>query len=233
MHLLSCILRKIELYFYLEHKLYWEEKSMAFQVKRISEKKQIETSESFSITRYYACESGYQPKAYGWLGYLENKGFFVKLVCEEKDPMREYKNHRDRVCEESAMEIFMAFPEEGEALTVNCMYTNFEINANGAIYAKYGKGRNNRQFISEEICELAECAAIVEEDKWTLEFIIPEKFLYEICDLDGIKSGKAFYFDFFKIAENKAIEHYGIFAPSQNETPNFHYPNDYVEAVIV
>ena len=30
------------------------------------------------------------------------------------------------------------------------MYINFEINANGAMYAQYGKGRKNRQFLSEE-----------------------------------------------------------------------------------
>lgn len=206
---------------------------MAFQVKTIDNKNQIETCESFEITYFYPCTTGYQPKSYGWMGYLKEKGFFVKLVCEEKAPLRVYQNNRDRVCEESAMEIFMAFPEEGEALTVDCMYTNFEINANGAIYAKFGKGRNNRSFISEETCELMECTAQVDEEKWSLEFVIPEKYLYEICALDEIKAGRSFYFDFFKIAENKEIEHYGICAPSKNEKPNFHYPNDYMEAVIV
>lgn len=206
---------------------------MLFQVKRIQDKAQIETCEPVAINYYYKCESGYEPKAYGWFGYLENKGFFAKLVCEEADPLREYKNHRDRVCEESAMEIFMAFLEEGEPLTNDCMYTNFEINANGVMYTKYGKGRYNRQFISEEIVELTECQVTVGEDKWTLEFIIPEKHLYNICDFDAIKAGKHFYFNFNKVAENKAIEHYGIFAPSTSETPNFHQPVCYQEAVLV
>ncbi len=206
---------------------------MAFQVKTIENKNQIETCESFEITYFYPCDTGYEPKAYGWMGYLKEKGLFFKLVCEEKNPLRVYKNNRDRVCEESAMEIFLAFPEEGEALTVDCMYTNFELNANGAIYSKFGKGRNNRQFISEETCELMECTAQVDEDKWSLEFVVPEKYLEDICELDAIKAGRSFYFDFFKIAENKEIEHYGIYAPSKNEKPNFHYPNDYMEAVIV
>lgn len=206
---------------------------MAFQVKTISEKNQIESCGHFSITHYYDCGTDYKPKAYGWIGYLENQGFFIKLVCEEKDPMREYKNNYDRVCEESAMEIFMAFLEDGEPLTNDCMYTNFELNANGVMYSKFGKGRKNRQFISEEVCRMTECVALVEDDKWSLEFIIPEKYLCEICDFDKIKEGKPFYFDFFKISENKAIEHYGTWAPSESETPNFHRPIDYVEAVIV
>ncbi len=206
---------------------------MAFQVKTISKKNQIETCEQFSITHYYECGNGYKPKAYGWLGYLDNKGFFVKLVCEEKNPMREYKKLYDRVCEESAMEIFMAFLEDGEPLTNDCMYTNFEINANGAMYTKYGKGRKNRKFISEEVYKMTEIEARVEEEQWSLEFIIPEKFLCEICDFAKIKEGKSFYFDFFKISENKANEHYGTWAPSDSETPNFHRPIDYIEAVIV
>ena len=113
---------------------------MEYIVKKINQKSEIEQCEKFSINQYM-WNSTQSPKMYGWMSYLDNKGLYVKMVCEEKDPKRVFKQHRDRVCEDSAAEVFLAFTEENEALTNDCMYINFELNANGALYAKYGKGR--------------------------------------------------------------------------------------------
>ena len=128
-----------------------------------------------------------KPEAYGWMGYLEGEGLFVKMVCEEKEPKRVYQNHQDPDYKDSAMEVFLAFPEEGEELSNDCMYTNFEINSNGAMLANYGKGRKN---------------------------------------------GQPFYCNFYKIAEDEAIVHYGSYSLIENETPNFHLPVCFAEARI-
>lgn len=205
---------------------------MAFQVKRICEKNQIESCEQFAINHYLWANTC-KPKAYGWLGYLEGQGLYVKLVCEEKDPVRHYKNNRDRVCEESAMEFFLAFADEGQPVSNDGMYINFEMNANGALYSKVGRGRKNRQFISEELCQEIGCKAVVEEEKWSLEMLIPETFLKEVSDFERIKAGNPFYFNFYKISENKDIEHYGSYTMIDSETPNFHLPVCFKEAVIV
>ena len=45
---------------------------------------------------------------------------------------------------DSAVEVFLAFAEKGKELTNNDMYLNFEVNANGAMYAKYGFGRQGK-----------------------------------------------------------------------------------------
>lgn len=71
----------------------------------------------------------------------------------------------------------MSFVEEGETLTNESMYINFEINSNGALFAKYGKGRKNRQFIAEDVVSETEIQADIKEDYWTVEFVIPESFL--------------------------------------------------------
>ena len=118
-----------------------------------------------------------EPKAYGWMGYIEGEGLFVKMVCEETNPKREYKNHKDPVYKDSAMEIFLAFLEKGETLSNECMYTNFEINANGAMLANYGVGRKNRQFISDEQYKQTGVVATIDEDKWCLEVLFPETYL--------------------------------------------------------
>lgn len=202
---------------------------MTYQVKRISGKEEIETCEPFAINQYM-WNSKQEPKTYGWLGYLEGEGLYVKMLCEEKEPKRECKNHKDMVCKDSAMEIFFAFTEEGENLTNDSMYLNFEINANGAMYAKYGKGRKNRTFLTDEQYEMTGCKANIEEDRWSVEVLFPESFLREVCDFDAIKAGKIFYCNFYKIAEAEEIEHYGSFSPIESETPNFHLPIFFAEA---
>ena len=111
---------------------------MRYIVKKIREKSEIESCETFFIDQYM-WNSKQEPKTYGWMGYLENEGFYVKMICEEKDPKRGWKNHKEMVCEDSAVEVFLAFTEENKILTNNSMYINFEINANGAMMPNMAK----------------------------------------------------------------------------------------------
>lgn len=204
---------------------------LQYQVKRIKQKSQIEQCEKFFV-QHYMWNSRQEPKTYGWLGYLENEGLFVKMVCEEKEPKRCYEKPNDPVYQDSAMEIFLCFPEEGQTLSNDCMYTNFEINANGAMLANYGKGRNGRKSVSKEVFEGSKVRAVVEDDRWYLEVLFPESYLKEICDLEKIKEGKNFYCNFYKIAESEEIQHFGSYSPIESETPNFHLPVCFAEAVI-
>lgn len=205
---------------------------MAYQVKRIRGKDQIETCEKFAINQYM-WDSKEEPKTYGWLGYVENEGLYVKMVCEEKNPKREKMNHGERVCDDSAMEAFLSFTEEGETLTNDSLYINYEVNANEAMYATYGKGREDRTLLTDEQCENAECKVEVKEDRWSMEVLFRETFLKELCDFENVKNGKIFYCNFYKISESAEIEHYGSFSPIGSETPNFHLPVFFAEAQIV
>ena len=203
-----------------------------YQVKKITNRNQIEQCEKFEI-QHYMWNSTREPKAYGWMGYLEDEGFFVKMVCEESDPKRVYENHRDPVYEDSTMEVFLAFLKEGEELTNNCMYTNFEINSNGAMLANFGEGRANRQSITDEQFEQTGVKAVREENKWYLEVLYPESYLKEICDLERVKNGASFYCNFYKISESPEIIHFGSYSFIDNEKPNFHLPVFFAEAKIV
>lgn len=203
---------------------------MTYQVKRIENRNQIEKCEPFAITNYM-WNSKREPKAYGFMGYVEGEGLFVKMICEETDPIRVYKNHKDPVYKDSAMEIFLAFPKE--VLSNDCMYTNFEINSNGAMLANYGEGRQGRQFITDAQYEQTGVKAVIEEDKWYLEVLFPEDYLKQICDFEEIKAGKAFYCNFYKIAETEDIQHFGSYSPIESEKPNFHLPVCFAKAMIV
>lgn len=205
---------------------------MKYQIHKIENKTQIEGCEPFSI-RQYMWNSKIEPKTYGWMGYIVDEGLFVKMICEEAQPKREHTNHREMVCEDSAMEIFLAFTEEEEILTNDSMYLNFEINANGAMYAKYGKGRKNRTFLTDEQYEMTGCKAVMEENRWMVEVLFPETFLKKVCDFEKIKEGKEFYCNFYKIAECEPILHFGSYSPIENETPNFHLPVFFAKAEII
>lgn len=204
---------------------------LKYHVKKIQQKEQIETCEGFCINQYM-WDSKQEPKAYGWMGYLENEGLYVKMVCEEINPKRVYQNHRDPVYQDSAMEIFLAFPEQGHALSNECMYTNFEINSNGAMLANYGKGRKGRVSINDEQFEQTGVKSVIEDDRWYLEVLFPESYLREICDLDALKKGETFYCNFYKISESEEILHFGSYSPIESEKPNFHLPVCFAEAVV-
>lgn len=219
-----------------QKKLYKNDKGkhnmrMKYHVKQIKSKDQIEQCEQFFIN-HYMWNSKQDPSVYGWMGYLENEGLYVKMICEEKDPKRIYQNHRDPVYQDSAMEIFLAFPEQDEVLSNECMYTNFEINSNGAMLANYGKGRKGRQSISDKQFTQTGVKAAIEDDRWYLEVLFPESYLKEICDFEAIKNGRSFYCNFYKIAEAEEILHFGSYSPIESEKPNFHLPVCFAEAVV-
>ena len=174
-----------------------------------------------------------KPEAYGWMGYLKDQGLFVKLVCKEKDPKRVYHNVMDMVCEDSAMEVFLAFPEKGEALTNDVMYLNFEVNSNGAMYAAYGKGRKGRKPMPEKYLQVVDCKADRQEDSWTLTYLIPESYLKEEAGVEKLDGETEFYCNFYKIAQTPEIEHYASWSPIDNPTPNFHLPVFFAKAQIV
>lgn len=194
-----------------------------YEVKRIASKEEIGRCELFQID-HYMWDSKATPKAWGRMGYLTGEGFYVSMTCEEKDPLRTYSHYMDRVCNDSAMEIFLAFPAPGEALSNDCMYLNFEANANGALYAKYGKGRKGRQPMPEAYLPACACSAKVEASSWTLSFTIPEAFLANECGVGVPDETTELYCNFYKISETPEIEHYGSFHPIISPTPNFHLP---------
>lgn len=204
---------------------------MEYKIKRIDSKDEITQCERFEIDHYqWHCVM--TPPAYGYMGYLKGKGLYVLLCCEESDPLRRCENPRDAVCKDSAMEAFLAFTDKGKELTNDDMYLNFEVNSNGAMYAKYGFGRKGRQFISEEVYEEADVQAQIGEKAWQVSLLFPEGFLKEVCGWTAEGCDKDMYCNFYKISEDPEIEHYASYSPIGSETPNFHLPVYFAKAVL-
>lgn len=131
-----------------------------------------------------------------------------RFAQRSMNPLARCTEHHEMVCKDSAVEVFLAFAEKGKELTNNDMYLNFEVNANGAMYAKYGFGRQGRQFLSDEVYKETGVNSVIEKDHWTMSLLIPEKFLKEVCDYLPDGSGKEIYCNFYKISEDPAVEHY-------------------------
>ena len=109
---------------------------MEYQVHTIGTRAELPACPVFLIDHFqWTCRR--RPAAWGRMGYLRDTGLCVELVCEERDPLRVYHNPQDPVCRDSALEAFFAFGDlPGEPVRNDGFYCNFELNANGAMYAK-------------------------------------------------------------------------------------------------
>jgi len=170
------------------------------------------------------------------MAYLQDAGLVLRMTTFEKDPKREFENHRDMVCKDSAVEAFFAFPDlelkQTKQPSNDDLYFNFEINANGAMYAKTGHGRQGRTFLSDVEYALTNVNATIEPDRWTAELLVPLPLL-ERHGIRPMNAGDTFFCNFYKISEDPTIQHYAAFCPIPTETPNFHLPTHFARAVIV
>ena len=179
------------------------------------------------------------PSAWGHLAYIPGDGLFVKMFCDETDPRRTVTAHGDKVIMDSVLEAFFAFPDERVPLDEegrpgnDGLYINFEINANGALYAKTGWGRQGRETLTEEELEAASPSAWIDAEGWGVEFTIPDRLITRLIGINGFKPGDEFYCNFYKMSENPEIEHYFTYNLIESEKPNFHLPRCFAKAVVV
>ncbi len=172
------------------------------------------------------------PETYGYLGYVPEDGFYLKMVCLETDPLRTYMANQDPVYQDSAMEAFFLFDSEKER-DVLSPYLNFEANANGALLAAYGKRRVYRSYFSKEEMKEFACRAQIDPDSWNITLRIPQKILEKIYGPLRLEEGSVFHCNFYKISETASCEHYASYAPVMTETPSFHLPEFFASAKLV
>lgn len=198
-------------------------------VEVIGSEKELEDVEPFHVEQLLWGTKSI-PKTYGYLGFVPEEGFYLKMVCEEDEPLRTYENVLDPVYRDSAMEAFFQFePERGRG---SAIYLNFEVNANGALLAEYGSGRAYRTHFTKEELEEFGCRAAVEEGRWSFRMHIPLGILDDIYGALNIGKGSRFTCNFYKISEAKEIEHYASCFPIRSEIPSFHMPEYFGEMTI-
>lgn len=210
-----------------------------YTVRKIKSQTEIEYCEKAEIEEaQWNCRI--KPAAWAYMGYLEGEGLFVRLACGETNPCRVHVYHKGPVWKDSALELFLAFPVSGDGtegrLTNDSLYMNFEVNANGAMYAQYGYGRNNREFIPDQVYRESRCRSVIGRDGWQVDFLIPGWYLEEMTGknpeewLETAGGEGRMYCNFYKISESPEIEHYMSYARVESEVPDFHLPVCFAEA---
>lgn len=199
------------------------------EVQVIESKELLETVEPFEI-RHLLWGTERIPKTYGYIGFVKGEGFYLKLVCLEKNPLRIYMEDQDPVYKDSAVEAFFRF-NSGDGSRQD-IYLNFEMNANGAILAGYGKNKTERTPFEADMLQKLNCKAEVEEEQWNVSLMVPIEILECIYGELYLKEGTKFNCNFYKICETKENEHYASYEYVKSKNPNFHLPEYFAEAVI-
>ncbi len=169
------------------------------------------------------------PHTYAYLGFVPGDGFYLRMVCEESNPLRTYTHANDPVFQDSAMEAFLHFDPKDSFSPV---YLNFEMNANGALLAGYGQQRTYRSYFNEAEHKEFNCRSYIEANQWTSEIRIPVHILKQIYGHLSFKAGDTFSCNFYKISETAEIEHYASYSPILTSTPTFHVPEYFATAVL-
>lgn len=169
------------------------------------------------------------PKTYGYLGFVPGDGFYLRMVCEEPEPLRTFTQINSPVYQDSAMEAFFHFdPISG----FSPVYLNFEVNASGALLAAYGTERTYRSYFSDAEYKEFACSAQVSEDRWAAQLRIPLHILENIYGPLSLDEGDTFTCNFYKISEDAEIEHYASYAPIKTAVPSFHLPEFFAVAAL-
>ena len=169
------------------------------------------------------------PRTYAYLGFIPDDGFYLRMVCEESDPLRTYTEKNSPVYQDSAVEAFFQFEPKGSYSPV---YLNFEANANGALLAGYGAARTYRSYFTEAEYREFDCKAEISDDRWAVNLRIPLHILEHIYGSLSLKEGDTFSINLYKISETAEIEHYASFSPILTSTPTFHVPEFFATAVL-
>lgn len=202
----------------------------SMEVKVIQNAGELETLPPFQVDKKL-WGTKKSPTTYGYLGFVPDDGFYLKMVCEEADPLRTYTQINDPVYRDSALEAFFLFESERERY-VQPTYLNFEVNANGALLAGYGKERVYRAYFSPEEHREFACSAVVEADRWSVSLRIPVSILENIYGPLYLEAGSTFTCNFYKISESAQIEHYASWSVIDTDIPSFHLPEYFGSAVI-
>ena len=132
------------------------------------------------------------PAVTGSIGYVQEDGFYVEMICEESDPLRRYEGLYAPVYLDSAMEAFFHFPFVGKRKSEPSPYLNLEFNANGALLAQYGYSRTKRTPLSPEECQSLAYEASLCGDFWKVHFRLPSLFLKRFTESPDFSRKTAF-----------------------------------------
>ena len=166
-------------------------------------------------------------RCYANMGIYQKQEWVVRMKTVEKDPLRTYIQDDDPVYLDSAVEFFLNMePEKSEP-----RYLNFEMNANGALLAQFGK-KNQRTRLKQLTERQVTCKVKLEEEEWSVLLRIPLEMVEEVYGKKITGELIPFSFNWYKISETKEQEHYISFTQIDNDYPDFHLPKFFEKGLL-
>lgn len=159
------------------------------------------------------------------LCYDEN-AIYVFQRAFERDIRAELTQPLSPVCEDSCMEFFFGFTEDGR-------YVNFECNPNGCIYLGFGGSRADRvRVVVEDEKARFSIQTRREADGWSLSYRLPLSFLRNFYPDLTLEAGRSLRANCFKCGDRTKNPHFLSWNPVTSETPDFHRPCDFGRMIL-
>jgi hypothetical protein len=166
----------------------------------------------------------YHPEVYFAIAHSGNC-IFLKFYVEENFIQAATGSINGPVWEDASVEFFISFDEKG--------YYNFEFNCIGTALAGFGKEKNTRELLTEEIINKINYEAVIRNKKknklisWELTLKIPvDVFIHHhISSLHEKKCSANFY----KCGDHLPEPHFIAWSNIQSTEPNFHLPEFFGE----
>ena len=166
----------------------------------------------------YRWTEGYAPKAFAQMVYVRDAGFALHMEAFETDPKADSTVYNQPVYKDSCLECFVNFnPAQPN-------YINFEMNANGAFLSALRPGRKPKTPLHELLSDLPAVRAKRFDDRWTVDAFFTLGQVGTLFGKDTFAPGDELRGNFYKCGDETLIPHYGMWAPVDSETPDFHRP---------
>lgn len=151
-----------------------------------------------------------------------NDCIFLKYYVTEAVVKASYYHPNDPVYKDSCVEFFIAFNNEET-------YYNLEFNAIGTCKLNFGRNRNDRKLISENLIQTIRYLASIQNNVtnyarpdilWELTLMIPVEVFSEHSFTSV--SGKQCFANFYKCGDDLPVPHFVCWNNIQSDEPDFH-----------
>ena len=179
----------------------------------------------FTLT-YPWDENGYRPEV-DYVLSADESGFCMHMTVYERDPRRTETEHQKDIYKDSCAEWFVNFAPE-----ICDRYFNFEVNANGAMYAAFRKNRYEYAFLPAGDMEKLEIQAEIRDDRWEVRYRVPFSLIRKYIPDYRFEEGMKIRTNFYKCGDETAYPHFGIWNESPLKKPDFHRPEYFAEVIL-
>jgi hypothetical protein len=207
------------------------------------------SGQTFRLT-YPWDTNGYKPETVFTLRLGED-AFFLHVTVQEKNPRRVETRPMHFVHTDSCAEWFVQFQPATCA-----WYFNFEVNANGAMYASFRRNREEYRELRVPELSAMRIRAAVHEDFWEVSYRVPFSLIrayipdFTAVDRESENSSsnssdgcaaapplrpafKVIRANFYKCGDETEYPHYGMWRPYPASKPDFHRPDTFGEIRMV